>query len=55
VGTDIFGAVFRVVGYYIKKVEGDIVGIGTYNGEFNKENTVGKEISTLKIGNSARY
>jgi hypothetical protein len=55
VGTDTFGVIFRVVRYYIKKAEGDIMGIKTHNGEPNKENTVGKEMSTLKAGNSARY
>jgi hypothetical protein len=52
---DIFSVIFRVVGYHTKKVERDVMGIKTHNGESNKENTVSKEISTLKAGNSARH
>jgi hypothetical protein len=55
VGTNIFGVIFRVVGYYTKKTEKDIMGIKTHNGEFNKKNTVSKKVSTLKASNSARY
>jgi hypothetical protein len=55
VGADTLGAIFRVVGYHIKKAERDIIKIKTHNGEPNKENTVGKKMSTLKTGNSARH
>jgi hypothetical protein len=55
VGTDILGAILRIIGYYIKKAERNIVRTGTHNGEPNKENTVNKKVSTLKAGNSARH
>jgi hypothetical protein len=55
VGADIFGVIFRIVKYHTKKAERDIVGIETHNGEPNKENTVSKEMSTLKADNSTRY
>jgi hypothetical protein len=55
VSTDTLGVILRAVGYYIKKAERDIIGIETHDGEPKKKNTVGKEVSTLKTNNSARY
>jgi hypothetical protein len=55
VGTDTLGAMLRVIRHHTKKAERDTVRTGTHNGEPNKENTVSKEISTLKAGNSARH
>jgi hypothetical protein len=55
VGTNTLGAIFRVAKHHTKKAEKDTVKTETHNGEPNKENTVSKEISTLKASNSARH
>jgi hypothetical protein len=55
INADAFGAVFRIVGYYIKETREDIVRIKTYYDKVGKEDAIGKKLSTLKINNSTRY
>jgi hypothetical protein len=55
VGADTLDAILRVVKHHTKKAEKDTVRTRTHNGEPNKENTVGKKMSTLKASNSARH